>query len=132
MKFCDEKIQNHLLNGGKIKRKSSNLLLFLDSNGKICYQASIFLPYSINKNDLTADDWEIVPKEWNWDKIIKDKILCQFWNENKSNMLPIVGYLIEKTDKKFIRNCNGGSWKNCEPIDIEHFNIIKDRKDYEK
>ena len=76
MKFCDERIQKHLLNGGKIKTKSDNFPMFLNKYGSMCYKN---MYYSINKNDLTVDDWEIVEPEYDWDKIIEDKVLCEFW-----------------------------------------------------
>ena len=79
MKFCDEIIQKHLLNGGKIKRESCDFLMFLNNEGLLCYQSECQVhTCCINKKDLTADDWEIVEPEYDWDKIIKDKILCEF------------------------------------------------------
>ena len=84
MKFCDEKIQKHILNGGKIKRESCNFLMFLNNKGFLCYQSDGPIhTCCINSKDLTADDWEIVEPEYNWDKIIKDKVLCIFWNNRR-------------------------------------------------
>ena len=134
MKFCDEIIQKHLLNGGKIKKTGNvgivncpimfkNCLLEFDNGGKY--------PFSIL--DLTVDTWEIVEPEYDWDKIIKDKILCQFWDNNQETQTPCMGYLEEKAADGF-RRCGDGyaTWKNCAPVKIEQFNIAKDLKDYEK
>ena len=78
MKFCDKRIQNHLLNGGEIKRKlgSCNIIMHIGENGFIFDNSGSF--YVFCEQDLTSGDWEIVEPEYNWDKIIKDKILCVF------------------------------------------------------
>ena len=72
MRFCDERIQKHLLNGGKIKRVSKNkgwdyrpivlddeLLKFTDNGDD----------YIITKRDLTSNDWEIIEPEYKWEKL---------------------------------------------------------------
>lgn len=134
MKFCDEKIQNHLLNGGKIKRTSYVYSIFLNESSKKLsykYQDKI-IEYSISKDDLTSDDWEIVKPNYNWDKIIRDKILCQFWNELEETDEPYVGYLTKKTAEEFYRNgCNCG-WKFCKPFNPKDYHIAKNIKEYEK
>lgn len=133
MKFCDERIQKHLLNGGKIKRTGNvgivncpimfnNCSLEFADGGK----------YPISILDLTVDTWEIVKPKYDWDKIIKDKILCQFWNENEYTEIPIVGYLTQKTAEGF---CGKGwycSWEHCKPFNPAEYNIAKNIKDYEK
>lgn len=137
MKFCDEKIQKHLLNGGKIKRESCDFLMFLSNNGLLCYQSECHVhTCCINKKDLTADDWEIVKPEYDWDKIIKDKALCVFYNANEDYKL---GY-IRKIWGDGLFQCNvlGNGilhiydMKNCKPFNPAEFNIAKDLKEYEK
>lgn len=133
MKFCDEIIQKHLLNGGKIKRESCDFLMFLSNNGLLCYQSECCVhTCCINKKDLTSDDWEIVEPEYDWDKIIKDKILCQFWDEIKYTDEPYVGYLTQKTAEGFYRNGWDCKWKYCRPFNPTDYNIAKDLKEYEK
>ena len=64
MKFCDERIQNHLLNGGKIKRRIENreIIIHLATTGSFFdNKGDIFYP---SKTDLTADDWEIVETKY--------------------------------------------------------------------
>lgn len=134
MKFCDEKIQKHLLAGGKIKRKSDNFPVFLnDNNGLLSYQSDDYARTSrINKKDLTADDWEIVEPKYNWDKIIKDKILCIFSNHFDFECFNI-STLIEIEYNKIIYHSNEGFlYKYCKPFNPADFNIAKDLKDYKK
>lgn len=133
MKFCDEKIQKHLLNGGKIKRESCDFLVFLSNNGLLCYQSEYHVhTCCITKKDLTADDWEIVEPEYDWDEIIKDKILCVFWDGIKKTDDPCVGYLSKKAAEGFYRKGWNYSWQHCKPFSPADFNIAKDAKDYEK
>ena len=73
MKFCDERIQNHLLNGGKIKRRDFDIEIGLNKDKRLSCDCSRY--YILTQYDLTVDDWETVEPEYNWDKIIKDKIL---------------------------------------------------------
>ena len=128
MKFCDERIQKHILNGGKIKRKSDNFHVFLNKYGSMCYQN---MYYSINKNDLTADDWEIVEHEYDWDKIIKDKILCVFSHQEnfEYKMISILSKKDEDNDCYF--TSQGTRFRYCKPFNPADFNIVEDLKEYE-
>ena len=133
MKFCDERIQKHLLNGEKIKRESCDFLMFLSNDGLLCYQSDGYdYTCCINKKDLTADDWKIVEPEYDWDKIIKDKVLCQFWDGLKKTDDPCVGYLSKKAAEGFYRKGWNCSWLHCKPFNPADFNIAKDLKEYEK
>ncbi len=132
MKFCDERIQKHLLNGGKIKRESCDFSMFLNNEGLLCYQCDYVYTCCINKKDLTANDWEIVEPEYDWDKIVKDKILCQFWNGIKKTDDPCVGYLSKKAAEGFYRKGWNCSWLHCKPFNPADFNIAKNIKEYEK
>lgn len=133
MKFCDERIQKHLLNGGKIKRTGNvgivncpimfnNCSLEFADGGK----------YHISVLDLTVDTWKIVEPEYDWDKIVKNKILCQFWDEIEDADKPRVGYLTRKTAEGFYINGWDFLWQHCKPFNPADFNIAKDLKDYEK
>lgn len=133
MKFCDEIIQKHLLNGGKIKKTGNvgivncpimfkNCLLEFANGGKY--------PFSIL--DLTVDTWEIVEPEYDWDEIIKDKILCVFWDDFEYKENPTVGCLTKKTAEGFFKSECDFSWKCCKPFNPADFNIAKDLKEYEK
>ena len=133
MKFCDEKIQKHLLSGRKIIYSGITYPLFL-RGGTICFKngSGEILSYSIREDDLTDDDWEIVEPEYNWDKIIEDKILCQFWDEIEDADEPRVGYLTRKTAEGFYVNEWDFLWKHCKPFNPAEYNIAEDLKEYEK
>ena len=88
MKFCDKAIQDHLLRGGRIRRKSDKFPMFFNEEGKICYSCSSYIhEHNINKKELAADDWEIMSDEdtYNCDKIIDEHILCMFWDDGVNN-----------------------------------------------
>lgn len=131
MKFCDEKIQKHLLSGGKIKRKlgSCNIIANISENGFIYDNSKTF--YIFCKEDLTADNWEIVEPEYNWDKIIKDRILCQFWDDDEFSL---IGTLIKigSPEPLFRRykyqSDNGRYWINCRPVRKDEVIFYKDKK----
>lgn len=130
MKFCDKKIQKHLLNGGKIKRKlgSCNIIANIGENGFIYDNSENF--YIFCKEDLMADDWEIVEPEYNWDKIIKDKVLCVF-SDDKNFKDEIIS-ILTNFDDDYYYTTNGLWFKYCKLFNPEEFNIAKDLKDYEK
>ena len=141
MKFCDKEIQNHLLNGGKIKRTCDNkdwdyrpiklddkLLEFADNEDD----------YVITRDDLTATNWEIVKPEYDWNKIIKDKILCVFWNNDVK--LYKLGYMVDITERgtyvALVFGSDNGSvcvdYDYFKPFNPAEFNIAKNLKEYEK
>ena len=129
MKFCDERIQKHLLNGGKIKTKRDNFSVFLNKYGSMCYKD---MYYSINKNDLTADDWEILESDYDWNKIIKDKILCVF-SLQKNFEFKTISILSKKDEDNDGYFTSQGMWyKYCKPFNPADYNIVKDLKEYEK
>ena len=133
MKFCDERIQRHLLNGGKIKTKSDNFSVFLNNNGFICYQSDGPVhTCCINSKDLTADDWEIAEPEYDWDKIIKDKILCVF-SDYEDYRTYVISSLIKVEDNNFsFKTIDELSYGHCKPFNPADFNIVEDLKEYEK
>lgn len=130
MKFCDERIQKHLLNGGKIKRTSYVYSMFLnESSKKLSYKyKDKIIEYSISKDDLTSDDWEIVKLKYNWNKIIEDKILCVF-SDDKDFKDGVISTLNNVGD---YYTANGIWYKYCKPFNPADFNIAKDLKEYEK
>ena len=132
MKFCDERIQKHLLNGGKVKRKlgSCNIIMHIGQNGFIFDNSGSF--YVFCEQDLTSDDWEIVEPEYNWDKIIKDKILCVFSHQEnfEYKMISILSKKDEDNDCYF--TSQGTRYRYCRPFNPNDFNIAKNIKEYEK
>ena len=133
MKFCDENIQKHLLNGGKIKRESCNFLMFLNNNGLLCYQSDGPVhTCCINNKDLTADDWEIVEPEYDWDKIIKDKILCVFSSQENFEYKAITTLNRRDNQDGTFFTDQGVCYSHCKPFNPADFNIAKDLKEYEE
>lgn len=131
MKFCDKEIQDCLLNGGKIKRKSDNFSMFLNNNGSLCYRCEYIHMYCINKQDLTSDDWEIVVPEYDWDEIIKDKVLCVFTGDVQGESYPIIGTLLQFNDNMdypFKARTTKGHillFEKCEPFIPSRYHIIE-------
>lgn len=131
MKFCDERIQNHLLNGGKIKRSGADYLIRLNGNNDtVCCKHGYISVYIFKREDFATDDWEIVEPEYDWDKIIEDKILCLF-SDNKGFKYNIFSTL-RMRDNNFYYTDNGTTYKYCKPFNPAEFNIAKDLKEYEK
>lgn len=126
MEFCNKRIQSHLLNGGKIKRKIYDFMVFLNNNGSLCYLCDC--AYCLNKEDLMADDWEIVKQEYNWDKIIQDEILCVF-SDDKDFKDAVISTL-HNVDEHY--TANGILYKYCKPFNPADFHIAEDLKEYEK
>lgn len=137
MKFCDERIQKHLLNGGKINKSAKGIwkyrpILINDDNVLVFADTEEY--YTLSKQDLTTDDWEIVEPEYDWDKIIKDKILCVFNDYEDFSSLCYVGLLKEFNNENELpfKRKDGLDFRYCKPFNPAEFNIAKDLKDYEK
>lgn len=133
MKFCDERIQRHLLNGGKITHSDLHYPIFL-RGGTICFKngSGEILSYSISEDDLTDDDWEIVEPEYDWDKIIKDKILCVF-SDYEDYRTYVISPLIKVEDNNFsFKTIDELSYGYCKPFNPAEYNIAKNIKDYEE
>ena len=130
MKFCDERIQKHLFNGGKIKRRDFDLEVGLNKDKRLSCDCSRY--YILTQYDLTVDDWETVEPEYNWDKIIKDKILCVFSHQEnfEYKMISILSKKDEDNDCYF--TSQGTRYRYCKPFNPADFNIAKDLKEYEK
>ncbi len=130
MKFCDERIQKHLLSGGKIKRLSDTyeIVIGINCNGVIC--DSDYSYYSFSDIDLTTDDWEIIKTKYNWNKIIKDKILCIF-SDDKDFKDEIIS-ILTNVDNNYYYATNGLWFKYCKPFNSNNFNIARDLKEYEE
>ena len=130
MKFCDERIQNHLLNGGKIKRRDFDVEVGLNKEKRLSCDCSGY--YILTQYDLTVDDWEIVEPEYDWDKIIKDKVLCIFSHQENFEYKMIS--TLNRIDKD--NGCyytTQGTWSRyCKPFNPNNYNIAENLKEYEK
>lgn len=132
MKFCDERIQKHLLNGGKIKKNDIDVVVSINEEKRLSCDCSGY--YILTQYDLEADDWVIIEPEYDWDKIIKNKVLCEFSDvKNYKKEEEVISLLISKDeDTDFYINSQGFQYKHCKPFNPADFNIAKDLKDYEK
>ena len=130
MKFCDERIQKHLLNGGKIRKHNIDIIVSINKDKRLSCDCSRL--YIITQYDLTADDWEIVEPKYDWDKIIKDKILCVFSHQEnfEYKMISILSKKDEDNDCYF--TSQGTRFRYCKPFNPADFNIVEDLKEYEK
>ena len=130
MKFCDERIQNHLLNGGKIKRREFDIEVGLNKEKRLSCDCSGY--YILTQYDLTVDDWETVEPKYDWDKIIKDKILCVFSHQENFEYKIISTVNKKDEDNDCYFTSQGTRYKYCKPFNPANFNIAKDLKEYEK
>lgn len=130
MKFCDERIQKHLLNGGKIKRRNIEVLVSLNKEKRLSCDCSKF--YILTQYDLMYDDWEIVEPEYDWDKIIKDKVLCVFSHQENFEYKAITTLDRRDNQDGIYYTSQGVLYRYCKPFNPADFNIIKDLKEYEK
>ena len=130
MKFCDKRLQNHLLNGGKIKRRNIEVLVSLNKEKRLSCDCSDY--YFLTKFDLMYDDWEIVESEYDWDKIIKDKILCVFSHQENFEYKAITTLDRRDNQDGIYYTSQGVLYRYCKPFNPADFNIAKDLKEYEK
>ena len=133
MKFCDERIQKHLLNGGKIKRVNKDYsyrsIVLGDNSFKYADNGD---RYQLDRNDLEADDWKIVEPKYNWNKIIKDKILCVF-SDYEDYRTYVISPLIKVEDNNFsFKTIDELSYGHCKPFNSAEYNVAKNIKDYEE
>ena len=130
MKFCDERIQKHLLNGGKIKRRDFDVEVGLNKEKRLSCDCSKY--YILTQYDLIYDDWEIVEPEYDWDKIIKDKILCVFSDDKDFKTFSISTLINVNYKNNTYRTNENMTYNYFKPFNSEEFNIAKNIKDYEK
>lgn len=86
MKFCDEIIQKHLLNGGKIKKTESDIgwdYRPIKLDGELLVFADNGDDYIITKDDL-INDWEIIGPEYpTWQEAVNSP---EFRGENNDRI----------------------------------------------
>lgn len=132
MKFCDKRLQNHLLNGGKIRNNTyeGSYVIYIDDNLIIKKDNGEY--YTIKGQDLSSDKWEIVETKYNWDKIIEDKILCVFsyYEDFRTFNISTLVYVDYKNDT--YKSNENVIYNYCKPFNPADFNIAEDLKEYEK
>lgn len=137
MRF-NETIQDHLLAGGKVKLTIAGhieYVLKLDNwNGRLI-RISVdgvkdVTQYDLTRSDLVTDCWEIIPFEIDWNMVIKNKVLCKFYNANQDWDYVIRG-LSKVLSNRFEDDC-GGIWDCCEIIDQSEYKVAKSVDSYYK
>lgn len=130
MKFYDERIQKHLLSGGKIIRVNKNHdyrpIILGDNSYEYADNGDY---YQLDRKDLESDDWVIIDPEYDWDKIIEDKILCVFsdYRDFKNNTLSTLRH----KDEEFYYTEDRKIYSYCKPLNLKEYNVAKDLKEYE-
>lgn len=127
MRFCDKKLQNHLLNGGKIKRRLGVCEIVLHINN-LGYIYDDDCSYTFSDTDLTTDDWTIVELDYNWSKIINDKVLCIFSDYEDFSSIRISTLYHKNADAYFTDN--DVPYTYCKLFNPNDFNIAKNLKEY--
>jgi hypothetical protein len=133
MRFCDERLQKHLLDGGEIKRvnKDYSYRSIILGNNSFEYTDNGDY-YQLNRKDLEVDDWVIIEPEYDWDKIIENKILCVFSHQENFEY-KMISILTKKDEDNDCYFTSQGTWyRYCKPFNPEDYKIAKDLKDYEK
>lgn len=70
---------------------------------------------------VMADIWELYQEPIDWDYIIKNKCLCWFWDENKSEK--VVGWLREIVPS--IKYKFNGAYLNCRPVSRDEITFFE-------
>ncbi len=137
MRFCDKRILYHLLDGGEVRRKGSNCVIFYNKDKMLIIKTKInndiiMEPFLLYPYDINSNDWEIVKPEINWNKIIQDKILCIF-SDYKDFKHKTISTLVEVNynDSSFKTN-EQMLFRYCVPFISTNYKIIKNLKEYEK
>ena len=73
---------------------------------------------------VMADIWELYQEPIDWGYIIKNKCLCWFWDENKSEK--VVGWLREIVPS--IKYKFNGAYLNCRPVNKDEVTFYEDVK----
>lgn len=125
MKFYDLKIQNHLLNGGKIKNTTFEGSYVIYIGDDCVIKKDNNEDYILKGQDLYSDKWEIIKPMYNWNKIMKDQVLCVFSDFENFRAFNI-SILVNVNYKNNTYRTNEGSIYNyCKPFNPEEFNIAE-------
>lgn len=137
MRF-NEKIQDHLLAGGKVKLTivgHIEYILKLDNwNARLLCISKDGVrdvsQYDLTLSDLVSDSWEIIPFEIDWNLVIKNKVLCKFYQNGLSEDYVIRG-LANVSSNRF-KDDLGGIWDCCEIIEQSEYKVAKSVESYYK
>lgn len=73
--------------------------------------------------NIICSDWEFYQEPIDWGYIIKNKCLCWFWDENKSEK--VVGWLREIVPS--IKYKFNGAYLNCRPVNKDEVTFYENK-----
>ncbi len=127
MKLTDKEIIEALKAGKKIKSKRVSCYLKYDTGyGRITSDRGEALYDLLTLMEI--GDFEIVEPEIDWEKVVKEKYLCLFWNHPDD--VKYFGYLM-KFENKY-KTCMAGCiryFKHCRPLRADEVKLVTDEKE---
>lgn len=107
--------------GTKIRCKSwkAGEYIYIDKKGSVMTEKGNV--YILDYGDFDSEYWELYQEPIDWDYIIKNKCLCWFWDENKSEK--VVGWLREIVPG--IKYKFNGAYLNCRPVSRDEVNFYE-------
>ncbi len=130
MKLTDKEIIEALKAGRQIK-DSDGFVYELSQRGFVC---------NVRTGDVLAQSiaalkrhFEIVEPEIDWDKVIREKCLCKFWDEDEEPAVQEcrVAFLEKYTKHRYapFRNHYGAAYQNCRPLRADEVKLVNDEKE---
>ena len=119
MKFIGTIIQEALLAGQKVYHDKNCYYIDKELDSILMQENASGKMFAIlSKKDLYATDWSTFPPSYDYDAIIKDKILCRFWNDCDAFSNYIYGKLEKVKDGRFNLQHTNMYFDNCAPVNV--------------
>lgn len=115
-----EELLPEFRNGAKIRRKDWDKDFYIYMRDGFIYTKRGGL-FKFEYEEFNTKDWEFYQKPIDWDYIIKNKCLCWFWDENKSEK--VVGWLREIVPS--IKYKFNGAYLNCRPVSRDEITFFE-------
>lgn len=133
MKLTDKEIIE-ALNVGKMIRTFDGVYRYkLDENRDLVNEGT-GRPLSLNFK-IFEYDFEIVEPEIDWDKVIREKYLCKFWDTDAEpnfaynySIDELIGYA-DNSVKKDFQASSEMWWKHCRPLRADEVKLVTDEKE---
>ena len=124
MKFIDRAIQEALLAGQKVYHGKNCYYIDNGVDGILIQEnASGKMAAILSKKDLSTTDWSLCQPVYDYYAIIKDEVLCRFWNDSDVVSNYIYGKLASVKDGRFNLRHSSIYFDNCEPVGIPDITI---------
>lgn len=79
---------------------------------------------------MKLTDKEIVEPEIDWDKVIKERYLCEFWNcDDTPKEIRCLGILTCISKEGFFRSQQVNYWKHCRPLRADEVKFVTDERE---